>query len=459
MTRDTKFGKFIKRIFLMKTSSLYTLLFLFMAAFSVSAQSSYSLEQAIQYAQDQNKEIKLSQLAIEDADAQILEYWAIGIPKLNGSLEYNHFIQIPQTVVPAEIFGGPAGEFTELQLGVANTVNGQLTLSALLFDGGFFVGLKAQEMYKELKRRELIQTEQQVRFNVTKAYLNVLVAEQSLEILQKNIDNLKANLQEAEANYEAGFIENLDVDRIRLSLQTLQTEYDAANGNAWLARNLLKFQMNYPINDSIEVKGDLESLFPEAQAMDVNYNDQVNYDDRIEYRIAQKGLELSQVDVKRLRAGYLPTITAFMNHSQQLQRQNLFKDDIPWIPSTLVGAQLQLPIFDGLDRKAKIQRAKIRREESLQQIEQLESGISMEVTNARVQFDNAQKRLTNTKNNLDLSERIYERTQEKFDEGLGSSLEVKSAESDFYQSQNAYVRALYDLLIAYTDLQNAIGKI
>jgi outer membrane protein TolC len=446
----------------MKTHSLIFLLLCgwTVGLSSLKGQSSFTIDQAIDYAQERNKEIKLSQLAVEDADAQILEYWASGIPTLNGTIDYNHFIQIPKTVVPAEIFGGPPGEFAELQFGVANTLNGQLTLNALIFDGSFIVGLRAQKMYKELRKRELLQTEQQVRVNVTKAFLNVLVADRTLEILQRNIENLRSNLAEAEASYQEGFVERLDVDRIQLSLQTLETEFEAARGNAWLAKNLLKFQMHYPINDDLEVEGKLEEIFPEAQAFEVDYDGEFDYNERIDYRIANKGLELSQVDIKRLQASYLPRITGFLNHSQQLQREDLFNDtQIPWIPSTLVGARLALPIFDGLDRTAKIQRAKVRREQTIQQIQQLESGIDMEITNARIQFDNAQRKLTNTKNNLDLSERIYETTQQKFDEGVGSSLEVKSAESDFYQAQASYVGALYDVLVAYVNLQNALGKI
>ena len=182
----------------------------------------------------------------------------------------------------------------------------------------FFVGLKAQRLFKELRKRELVQSETEVRFNVTKAFLNVLVASENNEILNNNIENLKANLKEAEANFEAGFIEKLDVDRIRLSLSTLESERQSVEGNALIAKNLLKFQMGYPINEEIQVEGNLNEIFSSALVEEVEVDESVNVEERIEYQIANKGLELSQVDINRLRAGYLPTLTGFASASREV---------------------------------------------------------------------------------------------------------------------------------------------
>lgn len=432
------------------------------AVLSLDAQNptKFTLEEAIEYGIERNNQLDIDKLEIEDADAQILEYWARGIPKLNGSVQYQHFVDIPVSLVPAEFFGGMPGEFAEVQFGTNNRLEGALELSALLFDGGFFVGLKAQRLYKELRKRELLQSETDVRFNVTKAFLNVLVAQENVGILKQNIENLKANLSDAEANFESGFIEKLDVDRIRLSLSTLEARRQSVEGNALIAANLLKFQMGYPIEEEIEVEGDLDNIFSSALVEEVKVEEPVNYDERMEYQIANKGLELSQVDINRLRAGYLPTLTGFASANRSLQRNDLFDEsEAGWLPATIVGVSMSFSLFDGFDRRAKIQRAKITQEKTIKEINQLERSIEMEVRNARINYNNAQTQSVNAQMNLDLAEEIYNTTQIKFDEGVGSSVELRQAESDFYSAQSNQINAMYDLLDAYTELQKALGKI
>jgi outer membrane protein TolC len=421
---------------------------------------SYTLQEAIDYAVEKNDQIKLKQLEIQDADAQILEYWATGIPTLDGSVNYQHFINIPVSLIPAEFFGGPPGTFQEIQFGTKNNLQGSLELNALIFDGSFFVGLKAQQLYKDLRQKELKQTSTEVEYNVTKAFMNVLVANKNLEILENNIENLQENLNEVRASYQEGFVEKLDVDRLELSLQQLKTQLQSVEGNAWVAKNLLKFQMGFPINDSMQLEGDLETAFQADLIKKVNTDAKINVEKRPEHDVALQGLELNNVNIRRQKATYLPTVRGFASHSESLQRNDLFNEnEAGWLPSTIVGATLSLRLFDGFNRKAKIQRAKISREKTLQQINQLEESIRMEVMNARIQYNNAQRQLNDAKRNLDLSEEIYETTQTKFDEGVGSSIEVKQAEADFYSAQSTYINALYDLLNAYTELQKANGTL
>ena len=445
--------------------TLACFLWFFLSAPLLAQGPSYTMEEAIDYAIEQNRQIDLKKLAIKDADAQILEYWAIGIPKVNGTVNYQHYVNLPITLLPADAFppgGGPPpmGDFIEVQFGTKNNLQAQLELNTLLFDGSFFVGLKAQQMYKDLRQKELKQTKTEVEYNVTKAFLNVLVAEKNLEILRDNIKNLESNVEEVRASYEAGFAEKLDVDRLELSLRQLQTQLESVEVNAVIAKNLLKFQMGYPMNDPIEIAGDLEATFQADLVKSVDTEARVEIENRPEYDVAMQGLELNEVDIRRTKATYLPSINGFARHSESLQRNDLFDENAAgWLPATIVGAGLNWQIFAGMDRKAKLQRAKIAKERSLKQVSQLEQSIKMEVQNARLQYNIAQRQLNDANQNLDLANEIYETTMTKFEEGVGSSIEVKQAESDYYNAQASYINKLYDLLIAYTDLRKANGTL
>ncbi len=426
----------------------------------IAQETAFTLDEAVSYALEQNRQIDLQKLQIRDADAQILEYWSIGIPKLNGSASYQHFVNIPVSLVPAEFFGGPEGTFQEIQFGTKNNLQGQLELTALIFDGSFFVGLKAQQMFKDLRQKEMKQTTTEVEYNVTKAFLNVLVAEKNEEILERNIQNLASNLEELRARYEEGFIEKLDVERLELSLRQLKTQFDKVRANAWVANNLLKFQMGYPVADSLSIEGELETVFQADLVKKVDPQAKVPIENRPEHAVAMQGIDLSEVDIRRLRWGYFPAINGFARHTESLQRNDLFDEtQADWLPSTVVGASLSIAIFDGLERKANIQRAQISKERALKQLNQLEESIQMEVYNARIQYNVSQQQLNDARQNLDLAEKIYNTTQTKFEEGVGSSIEVKQAEGDFYNAQSTYINALYDLLIAYTDLQKANGSL
>lgn len=426
----------------------------------IAQETAFTLDEAVSYALEQNRQIDLQKLQIRDADAQILEYWSIGIPKLNGSASYQHFVNIPVSLVPAEFFGGPEGTFQEIQFGTKNNLQGQLELTALIFDGSFFIGLKAQQMFKDLRQKEMKQTTTEVEYNVTKAFLNVLVAEKNEEILERNIQNLASNLEELRARYEEGFIEKLDVERLELSLRQLKTQFDKVRANAWVANNLLKFQMGYPVADSLSIEGELETVFQADLVKKVDPQAKVPIENRPEHAVAMQGIDLSEVDIRRLRWGYFPAINGFARHTESLQRNDLFDEtQADWLPSTVVGASLSIAIFDGLERKANIQRAQISKERALKQLNQLEESIQMEVYNARIQYNVSQQQLNDARQNLDLAEKIYNTTQTKFEEGVGSSIEVKQAEGDFYNAQSTYINALYDLLIAYTDLQKANGSL
>jgi outer membrane protein TolC len=218
--------------------------------------------------------------------------------------------------------------------------------------------------------------------------------------------------------------------------------------------------MGYPINEAIEVTGDLDRIFTNVLVDRVEVGAPVAVENRPEYQVANKGLELSEVDINRLRAGYLPTLNGFASHSQALQRNDLFDEmEAGLLPATIVGLNLNVSLFDGFDRRAKIQRARITKEKTIKEINQLERSIQMEVRNARIQYNNAQKQSVNAQKNMDLAEEIYNTTQVKFDQGVGSSVESRQAEMDYYEAQSNHINAMYDLLSAYAELQKAIGEI
>ena len=444
----------------------------------------YTLEEAINYGLENHNSIKESVLDIRDAEMQVKEYWAIGLPKVNATAGMQYFFEIPTQIIPDFItptidnrlldyhvntvlegvlddpskfrpYAGSGG--VPAQFGTSNNLTLGLEAQALVFDGSFLVGLKAQKKYKELVSAQAELPKRDIRANVTETFLSVLVAEKSKLLLEENVENISSLLDETKEVYKNGFIEKLDVDRLQLTKDNLSTEILNMNRSITLAKNVLKLSMGYPMEEDITIIGDLEKLYLDRQldAVDTTWS----FADRIEYGLLNQGIALQDINIRRFKVGALPRVVASANYSRALQTEDLFSQDNVWYPTGVVGLGLSLPLYDGGDRKSKMARAKIERERMLIQKSDLERGISLEIKNSISQYNNAVDILQQRENNQKLAREIYETTLIKYKEGVGSSLEVSQAESDWLSSQSNYISAMYQLLQSRVQLEKSTGKI
>lgn len=451
-----------------------------MATHPLSGQANlFSLDEAIDYALTNSNDIRLSQADISIADAQIKEYRASGLPQISASGEYNYFLAIPTQIIPD--FLGPAvdgrlltyslidpeqvippsGAGIPAQFGLRNSLTFGANASFMIFDASFFSGLKAISKAKDLARREYEQTEFQIKQNVIDAYLLVAFTDKNTSYLESNIENLKKNLEESKALYDNGFIEQLDIDRLELSLQSLEIELEKLSRSKSIAKNLLKFQMNFPLDEDINITDDLDVLSERFQVSEQQFiNKEYTYQNRPEYQTIEAGKRLNDLQIENIRSGYYPKLQGFLTYSQQLFRNNLFDgDENGWFPNSIAGATLSIPIYDGSRRKAQITQAKLEREKVLVQQRAFEYAMDLEVTNARENYQNTLATVQNRKKNMDLAERIYDTTVIKYREGVGSSVETSQAERDLYTAQSNYTEAMYDLITATFDLKKALGDL
>lgn len=414
------------------------------------SQSSFTLQSAMDYAVSNHNAIKMTGLDLEDASSQINEFKAIGLPKLNLGVDYQYNIQIPQVF------------FADMQfsLGTKNNLGAGLNLNSQLFDAAWLYGLKAARTYKEQKASEIKTAEYQVKANVIRAYLSVIITEENLKTVEKNIENINQSLNETTEIYKSGFAEQLDVDRLELTIQNLNIQKENFSRIIELAENNLKYAMGYPIGEDIELTEDLKSLADQNMVDEIDLNSEPDYNLRPEYQTIEKGEALNDLDLKRLKAGVYPTLNAFASYNQSLQRNGLFDSTEPgFFPSSLIGLSLNLPLFDGNSRKSSIQRTKIRIEKTSLQKEEFERGVKLEINNAKINYLNSKQLLNSSQNSLAISQDIYNKAQIKFREGVGSSIEVNQAERALFDAQANYTNALYQLILAKSALDIAEGKI
>lgn len=420
----------------------------------------FSLEEAVEYAHDQSVEVKNARLRVLDAEQQIIERRSIGLPQLSAEANFNRYLQVPVQPLPEAFIQflesiNPNGEVDrEASFLLNNNFSAGVNLDMMVFDGTYFTGLKAARAFREYTAQELVTTKRQIRNSVIDAYLPLLQLEKNIELIDKNVANLEKLLEETRALYEEGFAEQLDVDRQQLSLNNLLVERENLVRQRESALARLKYIMGYPADEPLLVSEDLEEMAigVEEEALTAAVNPRA----RPEFVLAEEGIDLQELNVKVNKAAYLPKLNAYSAYQQSYQGNN-FKDGF-WAPTANVGVRLSIPIFDGFYRKSQVERAQIDLEEAQNQQRDLQRAINLEVTNARNSYLNAMEALDGQRDNLELAERIYETTQIKYREGVGSSVELTQAEQSLYRAQTNYTNALYNVLSAKMDLQMALGN-
>ena len=438
-------------------------------------QLSFSLDEAIAYGIENQNSIRMSDLEIANSESEIKEVKAIGMPQINGAVDYSYYFYVPKQ--PVQDFISPAvyqileaeglptltqgpTETFELAFVQPQQFNVGVSASMLVFDGSYLYAIKGAKLYRELIKKQKDATIDQIKASITKAYTSILIADENKKTLEANIKTLEKSLIEVKAMYDAGFMESLDVDRLQLSYDNLNIQVENIEGIIDLSKNLLKFQMGYPLDDEISLKEDINELILKFDAEIENNNIQIDPNLRAEYQLLNTTQDLNDLNLKRFKAGYLPNVGAFASFQESLQRTNLFDgEQTGFLPTGVVGLKINVPIYDGGEKSAKIQKVKLDIQKVDLQKSEFTRGMTLQAKNAQVAMANAKRNLTNRQKALVITESIYDRTKIKFKEGVGSSVEVTQAENILYQAQAEVISAMYDLLTAKVDLDISLGKL
>lgn len=439
------------------------------------AQQSFTLDEAIAYGLENQNSIRMNDLEIANSESEIKEVKAIGMPQINGAVDYSYYFYVPKQ--PVEDFISPAVYQILAAEGLPTTTQGPtetfefsfvqpqqfnvgVSANMLVFDGSYIYAIKGAKLYRELIKKQKDATIEQVKASITKAYTSILIAEENKKTLSDNIITLDKSLKEVTAMYDAGFMESLDVDRLKLSYDNLNIQLQNIEGLINLSKNLLKFQMGYPLDNDITLSENINELILKFDAETDVANLTIDPSLRPEFQLLNTTQELNGLNLKRYKAGYLPNVGAFASFQESLQRTNLFDgEQTGFLPTGVLGLKINVPIYDGGEKSAKIQKVKLDIEKVDLQKEEFTRGMALQAKNAQVAMSNAKRNLTNRQKALETTQSIYDRTKIKFTEGVGSSVEVTQAENTLYQAQAEVISAMYDLLTAKVDLDITLGKL
>ena len=447
----------------------------------VFSQNEYSLKQAQEYALKNNYQAKLADKGIEASHQTVKSYTAIGLPQVYASGDFQNFINIPTSVVPADAFGfptwfnqwiqdvatttgavpnvptGTGEEFQKLQFGSKYTANGGLAINQLLFDGSYFIGLKAARTYVDVASASKEKTESEIRNLVAQAYYMVVIADENIKLLNENKTNVEQTLKETAALHESGFVEIMAVEQLQLMAATITNSLNTTINQKKVAEYLLKFQMGIPANQSIALTDNLESLVGSSENLLDSKN--FNSENHADFKLATTQLKLMNLNYKVEKSKQYPRLTGFFNH-----QYNSFRNDFDyfsggdWFPTTLWGLKLQVPVFTSFMNRANIQKAKIEMEKSELQQAMIAESLSLQFETSKTEYYAALEQMKTQQQSVELAKRIKVKTDIKFKEGIVSSMELNQAQTQLLTAQGSYIQSIFTLLNAKSTLNKALGN-
>ena len=436
----------------MKKLSLLIILIFTIAA---SAQTndkkkySFSIQQAIDFALKNNYKAINSGRDIETSKQKKWETTAMGLPQLNGRVDFLHNFKLQQQGVSGNAFNplGNPNDVSTIAFGTKNTMIGTATLSQLIFDGSYIVALQASKAYLQFFENAKLKTDNDIKELIINNYGNVLLSQESIKILESNKKVLEKNYLEINQIYKNGLGEQESVEQIAITLETVKSSLNNVTRLREISLKMLKINLGIAIDDDLQLTDNLDNLSTTNLETALTAAD-FNVENNIEYQIASSIVTQKRLLLKLEKSKALPSLGAALNfgYNSFANQFNFLSANQPWNNFSNVGVSLNIPLFSSGGLKAKVQQAKIAFEQSQTQQKEAEQMLKLGYEKAKSDFDFSIEQYATAKSNLYLAEKIERKQQIKFKEGLSTSFEFSEAQRQLYAAQQTYLQSMVDII-------------
>lgn len=422
---------------------IFSLLFLNSVA---QEKLSLDLEAARDYALNYNKTIKNSGLSVEQSQERLKETIAAGLPQVNATTDYSNAmgaeisIQFDESLPPSKIPIKPTSNFN-LQVG------------QLIFNGSYIVGIQTAKLYQKLSEKSLVKTEQDIASQVVESYYLVLVSEESLKILNANLENLQTVYKKTAPMVSVGMMEKVELDQLSVQVNSLKNAVKSAERQYEMAQNLLRLQLGVSAETELELTENLSEILEKT---DTGSSVSGSFDvvQNIDYQLlnVQEAMTEKQVDLQK--AAYLPTISGYYSYTYKI-----LKPAFDMSPPHVLGLQMNIPVFSSGERRSKVKQAKIDLETTKNNKALLEDQLSIQYKQLSFNLISALESFENQKDNVKVSREVYKSLKSKFEQGVISSLELTTADNNYLKAESDYLTAMLEVLKAQNDLETLTGVV
>ena len=421
--------------------------------------NSLTLDEAIEYGINNNFSVKNANREIEKAQKDRWSTIAIGLPQIYAEVNYQNFLEMPVSLVPAEFFGGQSGEFAEISFGTKQKVVGSVRMDQLIFDGSYIVGLEASKIFLKISENIYEKTTLETKKIIVNNYAAALLAGENVKLLNKNKKKLEENVSEIHQLFKNGFVEEESVEQIQLTLANINTQLKYAINLSKIIHEMLKFNLGIPVEKKVVLSSQISEIIDESNLI---FEDQNNFNisNNIDIKIAENNFLSESLLYKYEKSKFLPSLKAFINGSYtgNNEKFDFAKKNQKWFGSSLFGLSLDVPLFSSFSKKVNSQKAKISMQQAETKLNETQYRIRMEIETALNDYQLAIENYFTEKENLGLAERIENKNQVKYFEGMVGSFELRQAQLQLYSSQSKYLSSIQNLIERKINLETLINS-
>ena len=446
----------------MKTKIILPIILLLITSTAIFSQPldtlRFSLEEARIFAEENSFIAKNAGLDVEIARKKVWETIVTGLPQVDGSAEYNINLKLPVSLIPADFIGGEKGEFVEVSFGQKYNSNFGFSVSQIIFEGSYIVGLGAAKIYLDLAKQTDEKTAIEIRESIAQSYYLVLIAEETRKIMLENLENSRKIYRETKAYWENGFREEQDIDQVTLLVKEAENNVIKAEREINVSKMVLKYALGVDAEQSIALTDSLPA-FVNPIRIGKSSGETFHPDQHIDYRLMETQISLKKSRLNLEKVAFLPSVNANYSYTKNAygDKSNIINES--WFPSSLLGFSLSIPIFNSGLKYFRIKQAQMELEKTknqqLQNIQLLQTNYITALTD----LESVRDKFENDLENQHIAQRILTKTRIKFNNGMATSNELSQNESQFIAAYQKYISSTLQLLQAQLTLEKALGEL
>lgn len=414
-----------------------------------------TLDEAQEYALSHNKTLQGARLDVRAAEMARWDVLANGLPRVDGSGSLNDNLKLMTNLLPAEIFGGEPGTYIPVQFGTKYNTSYGVQATQLIFSAPYFVGLSMAKLTEKISNQALEKSELDIRESVISTYYLILVSEESLIQVEKNIDNLRDILKSTEAMYSVGMAEATDVDQMKSNITMIENSRRSVERNIEFSYNLLRFQMGLEVEKDIELATTLDQVIA-ATDVESLLSAEFDYTKNIDYLMLQSQENLSSLSLDSEKAALLPSLSGFYSWTKSGMGNKL--NDLQWFPNSMLGFQINIPIFASGQRWSRIRKARFELDKARISSSAVTDNLLLQEKQLRYNLINAREQYESQRDNVEVAERIYKSVNNKYREGMVSSLELTQAHNNLLTAESNHINSLMTLLQTKLALEKLLNE-
>ncbi len=403
----------------------------------------FSLEEAREHAIEHNKNLVNAGLTVDEADLQLRETIAQGLPQIDATIDYNNYFGSTATL----------GDMPAFEIEFNPTSNLGVSVSQLIFSGSYIVGIQTARLYKQITEASLEKTELEIKAQVTQSYFLSLVAQKSQDIIEANLENMKGLLEKTKALVEAGVAEEVDYDQLSVQASMLEDASRAAGRQAEMALNMLRLQMGLEADVEIELTDQFKDLISHTD-FQATLGESFNFEKNLDYRQVALQTDIAEKQINLERSAYLPTLVGFYNYTEKL-----LKPEFDMTPNHVIGLNLNIPIFSSGARRARVNQARVNLKVAENQKDLLRQQLLIQEKQLRYNLNNALEQYESQERNLQVARRVFDNINNKYSQGMVSSLDLTTANNNYLQAENSYISSMMQLMEAQIELEKLLNEL